>query len=153
MRIVFIGAVEFSRRTLECLLEFRANVVGVCTLKHSGANADHSDLRVICMAHGIPWTYTPDINSDDTVQWVANRQPDIIFCFGWSRLLREQLLNLAPMGRRQAPRRGVDHGRAERAAVCCSCKNQRGHAYQPKTARRFELLQPEPRLLRCRSCD
>ncbi len=98
MRIAFIGAVEFSRRALERLIEIHADVVGVCTLKESGVNSDHSDLSRICEIHGVPWIYAPDINSDETIQWVAGKRPDVIFCFGWSRLLRERLLNLAPMG-------------------------------------------------------
>jgi methionyl-tRNA formyltransferase len=32
------------------------------------------------------------------IEWVTDKRPDVIFCFGWSKLLRHQLLNLAPMG-------------------------------------------------------
>ena len=35
MRIVFIGAVEFSLSALEKILSLDGNVVGVCTLKSS----------------------------------------------------------------------------------------------------------------------
>ena len=98
MRIVFIGAVEFSRRALERLIEIKADMVGVCTLNESRFNADHSDLSNICEAHGISWTYAQDINSEESIEWIADKRPDVIFCFGWSRLLRERLLNLAPLG-------------------------------------------------------
>ena len=98
MRIVFIGTVEFSRRVLERLVEIEADVVGVCTLKESAFNADHCDLSHICEVHGIPWVYAPDINSEETLQWISDRRPDIVFCFGWSKLLRARLLHLAPMG-------------------------------------------------------
>ncbi|HTE46552.1 MAG TPA: formyltransferase family protein [Gemmatimonadaceae bacterium] len=30
--------------------------------------------------------------------WIADRKPDVIFCFGWSRLLKQRLLQLAPLG-------------------------------------------------------
>lgn len=98
MRIVFIGAVAFSHRCLEQLVRMRANVVGVCTLQQSSFNADHCDLSGICGANGIPCIYTPDINSHEAIQWIAGKQPDVIFCFGWSRLLRNELLKLAPLG-------------------------------------------------------
>jgi len=39
MKIAFIDAVEFSRRTLELLVEMKQDVVGVCTLKDSLFNA------------------------------------------------------------------------------------------------------------------
>jgi len=98
MRIVFIGAVEFSRRALERLVEMQADIVGVCTLEQSSFNADHCDLSTVCKVNGIPWVYASDINSEGSIQWISDKRPDVIFCFGWSRLLRDRLLSLAPLG-------------------------------------------------------
>lgn len=98
MRVVFIGAVQFSRDALRRLAQTPAQITGVCTLESSSVNADHSDLAPICRDLDIPWRWTPDINSDETLQWIRERRPDVIFCFGWSRLLRRPMLDLAPMG-------------------------------------------------------
>jgi len=98
MRIIFIGAIEFSRRALELLIEMEQDVVGVCTLQDSPFNADHCDLSEICQKHNISWTYAPNINSEETIQWLANKNPDVIFCFGWSKLLGKRILNIAPQG-------------------------------------------------------
>jgi methionyl-tRNA formyltransferase len=98
MRIVFFGAVEFSRRALEELIAIGANVVGVCTLQESRFNADHCDLSAVCEAVQIPWRYVPDVNSSQSYEWIADRKPDVIFCFGWSALLRRPILDLAPLG-------------------------------------------------------
>src|SRR5690349_18595800 len=98
MRVVFIGAVEFSQRALQCVLQSDAQVVGVCTLQSSTANADHRDLSADCDAHHVPWIYATDINSDAALEWIRARRPDVIFCFGWSRLLRRALLDMAPLG-------------------------------------------------------
>ncbi len=98
MRIVFIGAVEFSRRALECLIEINANIVGVCTLKESKFNADHVDLNNLSDRHEIPCLYAEDINSSKTLSWIQEKEPDVIFCFGWSRLIKIRLLNCAPLG-------------------------------------------------------
>jgi methionyl-tRNA formyltransferase len=98
MRIVLIGAVEFSLRTLERLLVIQAEVVGVCTLRESKQNADHVDLATLCARHLVPWIHAEDINSAESVGWVKDRAPDVIFCFGWSRLLKANLLGAAPMG-------------------------------------------------------
>lgn len=98
MRIVFAGMVEFSRSALEHLLAIEAEVVGICTLKESKFNADHVDLSGISAAHGIPWIYADNINSAKSLQWVADKAPDVIYCFGWSRLLNADLLQLAPLG-------------------------------------------------------
>jgi methionyl-tRNA formyltransferase len=98
MKIAFIGAVEFSRRTLELLIEMKQDVVGVCTLKDSLFNADHCDLSDICRSHRISWAYTPNINSEESISWLEDKNPDVIFCFGWSKLLGQKVLNLAPQG-------------------------------------------------------
>jgi methionyl-tRNA formyltransferase len=98
MRIVFIGTVEFSRRALERLVALQAAVVGVCTLQTSTFNADHVDLRDTCDRHGIPCLYSDEVNAADSLTWIRDLQPDVIFCFGWSRLLKQELLKLPPLG-------------------------------------------------------
>jgi methionyl-tRNA formyltransferase len=98
MRIVFIGAVEFSLRALERLVALDAEIVGVCTLQESKFNTDHVDLSNFSEAHGIPGFYADDINSTETLSWIQEKSPDVTFCFGWSRLIKQGLLDLAPLG-------------------------------------------------------
>ena len=98
MRIVFIGAVEFSLHALEQLVALDAEIVGVCTLEQSKFNADHIDLSYFSAEHGIPSIYADDINSTEIVSWIKSKSPDVIFCFGWSRLIKQDLLVLAPLG-------------------------------------------------------
>lgn len=98
MRIVFIGAVEFSLKTLTHLVSLGAEVVGVCTLKKSNFNSDHVDLSSFSELHRIPSIYVDDINADQTLDWIRDKSPDVIFCFGWSRLIKQDLLILAPLG-------------------------------------------------------
>lgn len=98
MKIVFIGAVEFSRRMLEHLLVIGGEVVGVCSSENTGFNADYADLKRLSDAHGLPYISVDNINSEMALSWIEDKQPDIIFCFGWSRLLKAPLLRLAPMG-------------------------------------------------------
>ncbi len=98
MRIVFIGAVEFSLRALKRLVELDAEIVGVCTLQESKFNTDHADLKGFSEAHGIPSFYVNDINSIETLNWIRRKSPDVIFCFGWSKLIKQDLLDSAPLG-------------------------------------------------------
>ena len=98
MRIVFIGAVEFSRKALEHLLSLEAEVVGVCTRSKSGFNADHADLAPVCVAHDIPCLQVDDLGSHEMASWIRDRVPDVIFCFGWSALLAQEILDIAPRG-------------------------------------------------------
>jgi methionyl-tRNA formyltransferase len=98
MRIVFIGTVGFSLSALERLVNIGADIVGVCTLKESKFNSDHVDLSQASVLHGIPWLYANDINSTEVMDWIKHKAPDVIFCFGWSKLLKQGLLELAPLG-------------------------------------------------------
>lgn len=98
MRILFIGAVEFSASALRELIAMNANLVGVCTLAESALSADHVDLTPIAREANIPARYTPDINNEEALAWVRECAPDVIFCFGWSRLIRAPLLALPRLG-------------------------------------------------------
>jgi len=98
MKILLIGAVTFSACALRELIAMRAEVVGVCTLKQSAFNADHVDLTPIAEQAGIPVRHTPNLNDSDVLGWIREREPDVIFCFGWSRLIRAPLLTLPPLG-------------------------------------------------------
>jgi methionyl-tRNA formyltransferase len=98
MRIVLIGSVEFSLRSLERLISIDADLVGVCTKESSSFNSDFSDLKPLCDLNTIPCLYVNDINSKESVGWIENLNPDVIFCFGWSSLIKERVLNIAPMG-------------------------------------------------------
>jgi len=98
MKIVFIGAVQFSASMLDVLIEIKAQVVGVCTLSNALSNADHVDLSDQARRNGIPVLDTSNINSVEAVDWIRQLSPDVIFCFGWSRLIKKDLLSAAPLG-------------------------------------------------------
>lgn len=98
MKILFIGAVQFSKEALLVSLQSNAEVVGVCTLSESSFNSDHCDLSLVAESYEIPVHYVKNINSSETLNWINDKEPDIIFCFGWSRLLKNEILNVAPMG-------------------------------------------------------
>lgn len=98
MRIMFIGTVEFSKKALIKLLELDADIVGVCTKEYSTNNSDFANLKPICEQNKIPYSLVEDINSEDTIKWISSLKADIIFCFGWSNLIKEELLKIPKMG-------------------------------------------------------
>ncbi len=98
MRIVFIGSVEFSKKALQKLIDLKAEIVGVCTKESSKFNSDFANLIPICKKNKIPFHLTKDINSEISFNWIKSLNADIIFCFGWSNLLKKNILNLTPMG-------------------------------------------------------
>ena len=79
MRIIFIGSVEFSAKTLEKLLEIDANIVGIITKESSTYNSDFTDLKPIASLNGIPALYTNNINSEETLLWIRKYGADVPF--------------------------------------------------------------------------
>jgi methionyl-tRNA formyltransferase len=98
MRIFLIGNVIFSYYALEKLINLKANVVGVVTKESSSLNADHADLTPLCIKNNIPYKYVKDVNHENNITYIKNLMPDVIYCFGWSNLIKEELLHLAPFG-------------------------------------------------------
>lgn len=98
MKILFIGTVGFSYKALKKLIELNAEIVGVCTKKKSDFNSDFVDLTSLCKNAIIPFKYIDDINSNENIDWIRSLSPDIIFCFGWSNLIKKDLLSLPKMG-------------------------------------------------------
>jgi len=98
MRIVFIGCVLFSKKMLEKLIYLQAQVVGVVTKEASSFNSDFEDLSSIAKEFQIPYRYVQNINAASNIEWIQQLKPQIIFCFGWSNLIKKELLSLAPVG-------------------------------------------------------
>jgi methionyl-tRNA formyltransferase len=98
MRIAFVGNVNFSLSMLNVLLDMNANVVGIITKQSSTFNSDHVDLSLLAQKSNIPFKYVKDINHENNVAWIKSLNPEIIFCFGWSNLLKAAILEIAPLG-------------------------------------------------------
>lgn len=98
MRIVFIGCVESSKILLEQLLLMKANVVGVITRKSSKLNSDFVDLNLICKNQNIKYKYTENVNDVQTVQFITELEPDVIYCFGFSQLLKKEIIDIPLKG-------------------------------------------------------
>lgn len=100
MKIVFVGAVDFSRHCLRAALEFGGNVCSVVTLpaEKASRHADYADLTPSAASHGIPVHYTSNINAAETHEHLSSLNPDVIFVFGWSQIISGKILAIPPEG-------------------------------------------------------
>jgi methionyl-tRNA formyltransferase len=99
MKVFFIGNVNFSRSMLETLLGIEeVQVVGIATKSKSNFNADHTDLSDLAIQNDIPFKFVKDINAPNIIEWISSVNPDVVYCMGWSSLIKTELLNLAPNG-------------------------------------------------------
>ena len=97
-RIVFIGCVELSYTLFAAAIDAGANIVGLVTRASSPGNADFARLDDVATRYEIPVHFSKNINAEETVSWITGCRPDIIFCFGWSQLLKADVLSIARMG-------------------------------------------------------
>ncbi len=98
MRILYIGSVRFSAELLKYILGLEENIIGIIALANSTYNSDYCDLIPISQEKNIDNIAVENINSSETINWIVNKKPDIIFCFGWSRILCKQILMIPKLG-------------------------------------------------------
>jgi methionyl-tRNA formyltransferase len=98
LRVLFIGAVDYSRACLEHLIATNVDVVGVVCRSSSRINADFAPLDEVARVARIPFLLTNKINASDTADWIREKQPDVAFCFGWSQLIGAEVLGIPRLG-------------------------------------------------------
>ena len=103
MRVCLIGCVEFSDYALQKVLELEKSgfceVVGVITKSDSSFNSDFVDLGKRVLKSGKSKScihYYKDEAS--IINFLNDAVPDIIYCFGWSTLLRRSILSIPSKG-------------------------------------------------------
>ncbi len=98
MKILFIGSVSSSASFLNELILMNQNIIAVFTNSKPSINSDHFSMKSIADKFGIPCFLTEDINSDKDIDKIKRLNPDVIFCFGWSRLLKSEILSIPKLG-------------------------------------------------------
>lgn len=103
MRVCLIGCVEFSDYALQKLLELEKSsfceVVGVITKSDSRFNSDFVDLGERAIRSGKSRNCVHYYKDEfSTINFLNEVQPDVIYCFGWSTLLRKSVLNIPSKG-------------------------------------------------------
>ncbi|MGE5581372.1 MAG: methionyl-tRNA formyltransferase [Bacillota bacterium] len=98
MKIVFIGTVDFSKQALIKLIAMKENILAVITKAKSNFNADFANLTEVCRENHLEYRYADNINNNDMLTYIKDKQPDVIFCFGWSQLIKNDLLKIPKIG-------------------------------------------------------
>jgi len=100
MRIIFIGTVDFSRHCLEEILRLGGNVTEVLTLDEEKArfNSDYADLEPVANQYGVPVHRIKNINDQETVKHIKSLDPDVMFVFGFSQLIKKEILDIPDLG-------------------------------------------------------
>lgn len=99
-RIVIAGSVNSSLKTLEKLIEHHMNITGVLGLSPQSATnvSGFNDLRPISKKNDLNFTYFKNINSEETINFIREARPDLLFVVGLSQLVKKPLLDLPVTG-------------------------------------------------------
>jgi methionyl-tRNA formyltransferase len=100
MRTVWVSFDEIGRDCLEAAAEAAAEIVGIVTLPgpvdpHRSGQCSFDEVAARLGARLIE---TRDVNSAETVAAVQALEPSLCFVVGWSQLLRDDFISLAPAG-------------------------------------------------------
>ena len=101
MRIVFIGCVQLSFMALNHLLAIEnpnVEIVGVVTKGNSSFNTDFISLVPLAKKNNISYFIAEGNEQSAMLNWLKSISPDVIYCFGWSYLLKEPILRLPRLG-------------------------------------------------------
>jgi methionyl-tRNA formyltransferase len=98
MRYAYIGSVKFSYEILKYLIEKGYKPVLVITQKSKGINADYVDLEPLCLSNDIEIIKVDDVNIPNIITKLKSLDLDYIFCFGWSKLLKKEILEIPKHG-------------------------------------------------------
>lgn len=97
MKIIFIGCAKSSFVLLKQCFKMNLNIIGICT-KNKSWNKDFVDLKKKFQLKKIDTIYSKNINSQKTLDWFKKKKPDLIFCFGWSEILKKKIINISKYG-------------------------------------------------------
>lgn len=101
MKILFIGCVQFSYNALNHLLSLQypnLELVGIVTRKESPVNSDFQSLEPIAKQYKIPYFLAKKNDQDSMANWIKQLDVDVVYCFGWSYLLKTEILSLPKLG-------------------------------------------------------
>jgi len=98
LKVVFIGCVHFSQITLNHIYRLpNVCLTGVVTSNQTKSMDDYvcleSDAKNFRVDH-----FTYENNDNDLTDWIRQRGPDVIYCFGWPKLLSKDIFDIPRLG-------------------------------------------------------
>ncbi len=102
MRVVFMGTPDIAATCLKKVLEEGFDVVGVYTQpdrpKGRGMKMVYSPVKEVALEKGIPVFQPENFRDDETVQTLADLQPDVVAVVAYGRILPQRVLDIPKCG-------------------------------------------------------
>lgn len=102
-RVLFIACTNVGQAMIRTICtdpSIKTEVVGIVNLnaKRSLGKANFHTYLDIAEEFQIPLHFCDNVNDAVTLNWIADKKPDLIIQTGWSQKFREELLNLPRFG-------------------------------------------------------
>lgn len=99
-KIVIAGSVNSSRVSLEKMIQHEMNITGVLGLSPSKSKgvSGYNDLGKIADQYNLRFKYFDNINSEDSIDFIKESDPDLLFVVGLSQLVKKPLLGIPSEG-------------------------------------------------------
>jgi len=102
MRVVFMGTPDIAATCLTRLLKEKFDVVGVYTQpdrpKGRGMKMVYSPVKEVALAHDLPVFQPENFREDETVEQLAQLQPDVVAVVAYGRILPQRVLDIPKCG-------------------------------------------------------
>ena len=102
MRVVFMGTPDIAATCLNKIIADGFDVVGVYTQpdrpKNRGMKLAFSPVKEVALAHEIPVFQPENFKDAETVQTLADLQPDVVAVVAYGRILPQNVLDIPPKG-------------------------------------------------------
>ena len=102
MRVVFMGTPDIAATCLKRILDDGSDVVAVYTQpdrpKGRGMKMTFSPVKEVALAAGIPVYQPENFKEEETVQTLADLQPDVVAVVAYGRILPQSVLDIPKFG-------------------------------------------------------
>ena len=96
MKIAFLGEDSFSNVVLQSLIDAGHELVLVATPFYE--NLIYKKLELTSKKYSIPFVRSKNINGSDFIEFVRNKNPDLIVSAHFERLIKKDLLSIPSKG-------------------------------------------------------
>lgn len=98
LSVLFLGNKDRGTLCLEALLDSRHEVVAVVAPPVDGTEEWYQSPVSVAEEHSIPVHRPANVNDPDVVERLADHEPDLTVMAGYSQILGEEVLTIAPEG-------------------------------------------------------
>ena len=102
MRVVFMGSADFAVPSLDALYQNGYQISGVITQpdreKGRGKKLAATPVKILAESLGLAVFQPEKVNSPESIETIRAMQPDLLVVVAFGQILKEDLLNLAPLG-------------------------------------------------------